>query len=115
MKKMGSLRASGLPESAGRRLTPCIGIVALPRMADGYFAPVTRPTVGMMSMKCAGCRSNVPLRCRATPAGQCAIKGVDTPPSCVKCLYRRKGVLLSVAQFMPIKTMESGLPRCSPS
>ena len=63
MKKIGSLRPSGLPENAGTRLTPCIGIVVLPCRLAGYFAPVTVATVGMMSIRCAGCLSNLPLRC----------------------------------------------------
>ena len=38
---------------------------------------------------------------RAMPAGQCRINGVEMPPSCVQCLYRRNGALLRLAQAVP--------------
>ncbi len=44
------------------------------------------------------------------PRGQCTISGAAMPPSCVKCLNRRKGVLLSVAQFIPRYRFEFGPP-----
>src|SRR4051794_23152582 len=94
-KKIGCVRLSfPAPEAkAGVRLVPCIGI------DEEYVAPARSTHVAMRSIRCPGCASRSPLR--EIPPGQCAIRGVEIPPSCTQCLYSLNGVFETFAQLRP--------------
>ena len=92
--------------SSGWRLRPSIGVIAWPLNRVGYVAPPRSTQVAMMSIKCEGSLTSLPLSHPSAlplviPAGQWAMSGVEMPPSCTQCLYSRKGVLLTLAQPRP--------------
>ena len=82
------------PRNSGARLRPSIGFTFA-----GYFASARSTAVAMRSMRCPGVGSSSPLR--EIPAGQCAMSGVEMPPSCTQCLCLRKGVFDTVAHASP--------------
>lgn len=48
------------------------------------------------------------------PFGQWAMRGEEMPPSWTQCLYSRKGVLETLAQFSPYPISVSGGPGITP-
>ena len=105
--------------AASDRATPCERraqadalhrLNGLPFELARILAPVTSTIVGITSMRCAGWRSRALRRLAGMPRGQCTMSGAAMPPSWVKCLNRRNGVLPSAAQFMPRYRFEFGPP-----
>ena len=110
-QKRGRVRPSDCPTNAGRRLTPSIGWIACPlnsrRILRARDVDDRRHHVDDV---CGLALEGIAAIPAEMPRGQCTTSGAAMPPSWVKCLNRRKGVLPTAAQFMPRYRLEFGPP-----
>jgi hypothetical protein len=67
----------------------------------GYVVPATSTHVAITSMTCPTSCATEP-GVAPSPAGQCAIIGVQIPPSYISAFHSFSGVLATLAQNGPI-------------
>jgi hypothetical protein len=78
------------------KLAPSSGRCGTPATTSGIVVPATSSSVAATSIAWTyWCRTSPRAE---NPAGQCAMSGSATPPSCTSRFHRRNGVLPATVQ-----------------